>query len=111
MVKVREKIVADGLNDASFDVCDTGVHLDAERFNELTSKDDTILIDCRNHKEYEIGHFEGALDPNTKTFEQFPRWVSQNKAGLQGKNVLMCKCGCGNCYEGIMRCTKEIEQT
>ena len=86
-------------------------HEEMKRLGESAkddSNDDTILIDCRNHKEYEIGHFEGALDPNTKTFEQFPRWVSQNKAGLQGKNVLMCKCGCGNCYEGIMRCTKEI---
>lgn len=52
-------------------------------------KSNTILIDCRNHKEYEIGHFNGAMDPNTKTFEQFPRWVEQNKAGLDGKNVLM----------------------
>lgn len=70
-------------------------HEEMKRLNE-SSKDgesnDTILIDCRNHKEYEIGHFEGAMDPNTKTFEQFPRWVSQNKAGLEGKNVLMCKC-------------------
>ena len=44
-IKVRDKIVADGLNDDAFDVCETGVHLDAESFNELTSKDDTILID------------------------------------------------------------------
>ena len=50
---------------------------------------DTILVDCRNHKEFEIGRFEGAMDPNTKTFAQFPRWVEQNRAGLAGKKVLM----------------------
>ena len=70
-------------------------HEEMQKLSESSKKDgannDTILIDCRNHKEYEIGHFEGAMDPNTKTFEQFPRWVSQNKAGLEGKNVLMCK--------------------
>jgi predicted sulfurtransferase len=62
-----------------------------KRAKDDDANDNTILIDCRNHKEYEIGHFEGALDPNTKTFDQFPRWVHQNKAGLEGKNVLMCK--------------------
>ena len=55
-IKVRDKIVADGLNDDAFDVCETGVHLDAESFNELTSKDDTILIDMRNHYELSLIH-------------------------------------------------------
>ena len=56
---MRDKIVADGLNDDAFDVCETGVHLDAVSFNELTAKDDTILIDMRNHYESEVGHFKG----------------------------------------------------
>ena len=50
---------------------------------------DTILIDCRNHKEYAIGHFEHSVDPNTKNFAQFPRWVQENKSSLKDKNILM----------------------
>ena len=54
-VKVRSKILADGLNDDTFDVTNKGIHLNAEEFNALTDKDDTILIDFRNHYESEVG--------------------------------------------------------
>lgn len=50
---------------------------------------DTILIDCRNTKEFEIGHFEAALDPKTTTFAQFPKWVDEHKHVLADKKVLM----------------------
>ena len=56
-IKVRDKIVADGLNDDSFDVTNKGVHLNAAEFNSLTSAEDTIVVDMRNHYESEIGHF------------------------------------------------------
>lgn len=67
-VKIRDKIVADGLDDASFDVTDRGMHLDAENFNQLTDKEETILVDMRNHYESEVGHFEGAILPDVDTF-------------------------------------------
>ena len=67
-VKVREKIVADGLNDASFDVTNKGVHVDAQKFNELIDDEGTILVDMRNHYESEIGHFKGAMTPDVDTF-------------------------------------------
>ena len=63
------------------------------------NQSETILIDCRNTKEYEIGHFPGALDPRTTTYSQFSHWVNQNQALLQGKRVLMY------CTGGI-RCEK-----
>src|SRR5690554_5461235 len=56
-VKVRHKIVADGLNDDSFDARDKGVHVDAMRFNELLEDPNTIVVDMRNHYESEIDHF------------------------------------------------------
>ena len=59
-VKVRNKIVADGLNDATFDVTDKGVHLNAIEFNEMLANPDTICVDMRNHYESEIGYFDGA---------------------------------------------------
>ena len=67
-VKVRNKIVADGLHDGSFDVTDKGVHVNAKEFNTLITEEDTVLIDMRNHYESEIGHFEGAITPDVDTF-------------------------------------------
>ncbi|MCW5516303.1 rhodanese-related sulfurtransferase [Muriicola sp. Z0-33] len=67
-VKVRKKIVADGLNDNTFDVTDKGVHVNAEAFNELIEDPDTVLVDMRNHYESEIGHFKNAITPDVDTF-------------------------------------------
>jgi predicted sulfurtransferase len=70
-----------------------------DRLQTLHHEEDTILIDCRNTKEYEIGHFNGAVDPNTTSFSQFPKWVEDHKLELSDKNVLMY------CTGGI-RCEK-----
>jgi UPF0176 protein len=67
-VKVRKKIVADGLNDDTFDVTDKGIHVGAAQFNELVEDPDTILVDMRNHYESEIGHFKNAITPDVDTF-------------------------------------------
>ncbi|HLW32254.1 MAG TPA: rhodanese-related sulfurtransferase [Aequorivita sp.] len=67
-VKVRDKIVADGLNDDTFDVRDKGIHVNAQTFNQLIEDPDTILVDMRNHYESEIGHFKNAITPDVDTF-------------------------------------------
>ncbi len=67
-VKVRDKIVADGLNDETFDVRNRGVHVDAKTFNDLIEDPDTVLVDMRNHYESEIGHFKNAVTPDVDTF-------------------------------------------
>lgn len=67
-VKVRDKIVADGLDDNTFDVTKKGIHVDAEKFNELIEDPDTVLVDMRNHYESEIGHFKNAITPDVDTF-------------------------------------------
>ncbi|MEM7673170.1 MAG: rhodanese-related sulfurtransferase [Verrucomicrobiota bacterium] len=69
-IKVRPKIVSDGLNDSSFDVTKGGMHLDAEAFNELISQEGTVLVDMRNHYESEVGHFDGAICPDVDTFRE-----------------------------------------
>ena len=69
-VKVRNKIVADGLNDDTFDVTNKGVHVGAEKFNELIEDPDTVLVDMRNHYESEIGHFKNAITPDVDTFRE-----------------------------------------
>jgi UPF0176 protein len=67
-VKVRDKIVADGLDDSSFDVTNTGQYLTAKEMNEYIDDPDAIVVDMRNNYESEVGHFEGAITPNVVTF-------------------------------------------
>ncbi|MCB0562962.1 MAG: rhodanese-related sulfurtransferase [Phaeodactylibacter sp.] len=69
-IKVRDKIVADGLDDKSFDVTRRGRHLSAEEVNRLMDGPDTIVVDMRNHYESEVGHFEGAICPDVETFRE-----------------------------------------
>jgi UPF0176 protein len=69
MIKVKDKIVADGLDDSSFDVTDTGAYLTAAQMNEYVTDPDAIVVDMRNNHESEVGHFESALTPDVVTFK------------------------------------------
>ncbi|MBL0341551.1 MAG: rhodanese-related sulfurtransferase [Bacteroidetes bacterium] len=94
IVRLRNKIVADGLNDGSFDVTNVGNHLSAKEFNEALEQPDTIVIDMRNHYESEIGHFENALLPDTDTFrETLPVSIEQVKDQKDKKILLYCTGG------------------
>ncbi len=99
-VKVRDKIVADGLNDETFDVTNIGVHLKANEFNQILDNPNTIVVDFRNHYESEIGHFKGAITPDVETFrESLPIINEQLKDFKEDKNLVMY------CTGGI-RCEK-----
>ena len=67
---MRHKIVADGLNDETFDVTNKGVHVRCKQFNELIEDQNTVLVDMRNHYESEIGHFKNAVTPDVDTFRE-----------------------------------------
>ena len=69
-VKVKKEIVTLGRPDIRPDR-KTGQHVDAAAWNELLDNPDTLLIDTRNHYEYEVGTFPGALDPGTDSFRDF----------------------------------------
>ncbi|MCF8713875.1 rhodanese-related sulfurtransferase [Joostella atrarenae] len=99
-VKVREKIVADGLIDETFDVTNKGVHVDANKFNELIEDPNTVLVDMRNHYESEIGHFKNAITPDVDTFrDSLPIIEEDLKEHKEDKNLVMY------CTGGI-RCEK-----
>lgn len=99
-IKVRDKIVADGLNDDTFDVTDIGVHLNAKEFNTMLADPNTVCVDMRNHYESEIGHFEGAVTPDVDTFRDSLDSIEEDlKAHKEDKNLLMY------CTGGI-RCEK-----
>ncbi len=98
-VKVREKIVADGIVDPSFSMEKKGRYVNAAQMNELLQEPDTIVIDMRNHYEYEVGHFQNALELPSDTFrEQLPMAVDMMQ-GNEEKNIVMY------CTGGI-RCEK-----
>ena len=99
-VKVRDKIVADGLNDETFDVTNIGVHLKAKEFNQILEDPNTIVVDFRNHYESEIGHFKSAITPDVETFrESLPIINEQLQNHKEDKNLVMY------CTGGI-RCEK-----
>ena len=99
-VKVRKKILADGLNDATFDVTNKGIHVNAEKFNDLIEDPNTILVDMRNHYESEIGHFKNAITPDVDTFRDSLDIIEKNLEEFkEDKNLLMY------CTGGI-RCEK-----
>lgn len=99
-VKVRDKIVADGLEDDAFDVTNKGVHVAAERFNILIEDENTVLVDMRNHYESEIGHFKNAVTPDVDTFRESLDIIEDDlKAHKEDKNLVMY------CTGGI-RCEK-----
>jgi UPF0176 protein len=98
-ILVRKKIVADGLDDSSFDVTNTGVHVNANNFNKLSEDPNTILVDMRNHYESEVGHFKGAICPDVDTFREELQIVEDLMKERKDKNLLMY------CTGGI-RCEK-----
>jgi UPF0176 protein len=98
-MKVRPKIVADGIDDPTFDPAKTGKYLKAREYNELAAQPGTIIVDMRNHYEYEVGHFEGAIEIPSDTFrDQLPMAVDMLK-DQKDKNIIMY------CTGGI-RCEK-----
>ena len=98
-IKIRKKIVADGLNDDAFDVTNVGKHLTAEEFNENMELPQTIVVDMRNHYESEVGRFEGAICPDVDTFKEELPWVVDHLKDKKDHKILMY------CTGGI-RCEK-----
>jgi UPF0176 protein len=93
-IKVRDKIVADGLDDGNFDVTNVGKHLSAKEFNEALEMPETIVVDMRNHYESEVGHFEGAICPDADTFrDELPMVLNMLEDKKDKKLLLYCTGG------------------
>lgn len=98
-IKVRHKIVADGIEDPAFDMANRGKYADAEKFNQLAADPGTIIIDMRNHYEYEVGHFENAIEIPSDTFREQLPMAADMMQDHKDKNIIMY------CTGGI-RCEK-----
>lgn len=94
IVRIKQKIVADGLNDDAFDVTNVGKHLTAKEFNEAMESEDTIVVDMRNQYESEVGHFENAICPDVDTFkEELPHVLEELQDKKDKKILLYCTGG------------------
>ena len=99
-VKVRSKIVSDGLKDQKFDVTQKGIHVNAQEFNDLLDDKNTLCVDMRNHYESEIGHFDMAITPDVDTFrDSLPIIEKELEAYKEDRKIVMY------CTGGI-RCEK-----
>lgn len=97
-VRLKREIVTMGQPDVD-PTAGTGHYVEPEDWNALIESDDVAVIDTRNDYEVAIGTFKGAIDPETKSFGEFPAWWQENKARFQNKRIAMF------CTGGI-RCEK-----
>ncbi len=99
IIKVRDKVVEDGITDPNFDPSNTGTYLNAKEFNKALEDPNTVVIDMRNHYESEVGRFENAFCPDADTFREELPLVIDHLKGKEDKKILMY------CTGGI-RCEK-----
>ncbi len=97
-VRLKKEIVTLGLPHVD-PARDVGTYVAPQDWNALIADPDTIVIDTRNDYEVAIGSFDGAIDPGTRAFSDFPAWFAANRDALTGKRVAMF------CTGGI-RCEK-----
>lgn len=98
-MKVKPKLVADGLDDDAFDVTNVGQHLSALEFHELAESGEHVIVDMRNHYESEIGHFKGAVCPEVDTFREELAVITEMLKDQKDQKLLLY------CTGGI-RCEK-----
>ena len=93
-LKVKPKIVVDGLSEDDYDITNVGNHLTAKEFNKAMDTPGTVVVDIRNYYESEIGHFEGAICPQVDTFrEELPEVLNLLRDKKDEKILLYCTGG------------------
>lgn len=97
-VKLKKEIVTLGQPNVD-PTAHVGNYVDPQDWNELIQSPDVVTIDTRNDYEVSIGTFQGAVDPETASFRDFPAWWEENKDRFHNKRIAMF------CTGGI-RCEK-----
>ncbi len=98
-IKVKEKILADGFEPGDYDFTNVGEHLSGLDFHNMAVEPDTLVVDMRNHYEFEVGHFENARHPDADTFKEAVRKAAGELSEEKDKKILLY------CTGGI-RCEK-----
>jgi UPF0176 protein len=97
-VKLKKEIVTLGVQHVD-PLASVGTYVKPKDWNALISDPDVLLIDTRNDYEYNIGSFQGAINPNTETFREFPAYTKEHLEQYRDRKVAMF------CTGGI-RCEK-----
>ena len=119
-IKIKKEIVTMGIPNIN-PLEDTGTYIDSIEWNKLIKDQNTIIIDTRNHYEVSIGTFHNSINPNTRNFREFPKWVDDNLGShLKNKDAsniamfctggIICEKGYKNIYHlegGILRYLEE----
>ncbi len=93
-IKVRKRIVADGISDPEFSMENKGRYVNAEEFNALTASPDTVVVDMRNHYEFEVGHFTTALEiPSDRFSDQLPMAAEMLADKKENPVIMYCTGG------------------
>ncbi|UXN04535.1 MULTISPECIES: oxygen-dependent tRNA uridine(34) hydroxylase TrhO [unclassified Bartonella] len=98
-VRLKKEIVTMGVEGVD-PLKKVGTYIAPQDWNALIEDEDTILIDTRNDYELEVGTFKGAIDPNIKTFREFPQWIADHDEELRKKKKIAMFC------TGGIRCEK-----
>jgi len=96
-VKLKRETIPLGVTVDPNQIC--GTHVDSAEWNALISDPNTIIIDTRNDYEVRLGTFKNAINPQTETFRELPKWVEKHLADKKAQKVAMF------CTGGI-RCEK-----
>jgi len=75
-IKIKSEIVTMGMSDLN--LSKSGTYVDAFEWNKLLNDENTLVIDTRNHYEVSLGTFINSINPKTKNFREFPKWVDKN---------------------------------
>lgn len=105
-VRLKKEIVRLGLPEVNPND-QVGEYVSPEKWNDLISDPDVILVDTRNDYEYEIGTFKGALDPSTKSFREFPDFVQKELGDKKNKKIAMFCTGGIRCEKSTSYLLKE----
>ena len=99
-VRIKPEVVGMAVKDLS--LCDRGELVEPEKWDDLISGDDVLLIDVRNIYEHEFGGFDKAVKPSTTCFKEFPKWFDDWSANLSKDQKIAMYC------TGGIRCEKSV---
>jgi UPF0176 protein len=76
-IKIKKEIVTMGVNEI-YPSKDSGTYVDTDNWNKLIKNPNTLVIDTRNHYEVSVGTFKNSINPNTRNFSEFPKWIDDH---------------------------------
>jgi len=100
-VKIKKEIVSMGKTEVK-PAKITGKHITPELWNDVISDPNTVVVDARNYYEHSVGTFANSVQPNTKSFREFPEWVDQELKPMMNKKTKKIAMFC----TGGIRCEK-----